>query len=651
MNKNKDLPISAKSPQFVSAKKLLSLKSIAVMTSGAVLSACVAGPGDSSQSSVATPSSQSQVSSQAPVSSSSTAVSSSSMAAVSSAPVITAPVDCGTVDAGAGAQAFVGSSCSGCHGGVNEAAGSTPGGAGGPALNFNNYVKFDENSTSLNVYIATKMMNFGGGCAAGDSACEATANNIATYLNSLSNNPWCESTPASSAPVASSSMAVVSSSSSSASDQAAGPGTENTLLTSTGEFAAGVEGFDNYIHTTTLASINWSGAANVTINDASDQPWHVQVIHDADIRAGESYTLCFDAKAEFTRDIEIDIDNGHEGSAGLNAYTTIVSGAVDVTLSTQYERYTHTFTATESDSTGRVIINLGISDGDVSLDNIGLYYGTQCNQENTLPPPPPPPPPGEEVPSEGCGQAPGQTANQPIGNGNSYLVQLPQNYDRNKAYPVYFDFHNTSSDGPRYSTRGDGFSRDAKNNAIFVFPTARNVAGGWGNSDFQMFEPLYNRITSQFCVNKAAVFATGYSSGGDYSGMIACEHGDKVTAIAPVNPKHVNGYDVRNPSARSCKDKVKAIIIYGNNDTVLGNNASGRDMTEFYRVKNGCSTNTVTMSGYPQCKTYQGCVAGGEVSFCTHNFGYGGDGSSNGAGHGYPSWTTGMFWEATAEFR
>ena len=497
------------------------------------------------------------------------------------------------------------------------------------------------------------MMNFGGGCAAGDAACEAKADNIATYLKSLSNNPWCAETPASSASVVSSSSAVESSSASSIPDEAAGPGTENTLLNSSGEFENGMENFTTYDHgmgdndnsTPALTNFNWNsnGALEVTVNDRSTQPWHVQLIHDTDIRAGLTYTLCYDAKADVERDIQVFIDTP-------STYTSVVGDPLTVSLETTFQRYTHTFTGEQTASDARVLFNLGIEDGDVTFDNIGLYHGTMCNQVSMIPPPPEP---GEPDPSAGCGSAPGQTGNQPIGNGNSYLVQLPQNYDRNKAYPVYFDFHNTGSDGPRYSMRGDGFSRDAKNNAIFVFPTARNPSGGWGGSDFQMFEPLYNRITSQFCVNKSAVFATGYSSGGDYSGMIACEHGDKVTGIAPVNPKPVAGYQVTNPSTRSCSGNVRAIIIYGNNDTVLNAymGASGRDMTEFYRVKNGCSTTTANMLGYPQCKTYQGCMAGAEVSYCPHNWGYGGDGVSNGAGHGYPNWTTPMFWDATADLR
>ena len=653
MNNNKNTRISAKRhaslhslPAFLNslrALKLRLIKPLAMAVSAITLSACVAGPATDTSSSDTNHSEATQVSSSAIAG----PQSSSSVAPASAASV---PVDCSAVSASQGKVAYEEESCLTCHGAVNEAAGSAPGAGGGAPLNFNNFPIVSQGGTSLNSYIANNMMNFGGGCD-GDAACEATADNIATYFKSLSSEPWCD-TPASSEP-ASSSVPASSSSSSEAPQMAAGPGTENTLLDSTGEFESGMENFTTYDHgtgdndnsTPALTHFNWdsNGAVEITVNNVSTAPWHVQLIHDTDIRSGLMYTLCYDAVADVERDIEVDIDTP-------STYTSVVGGAIDVTIGTDFQRYTHTFTGAQTASDARVLFNLGIEDGDVTFDNIGLYHGTQCNEVSMIPPPPEP---GEPDPSAGCGQAPGQTGNTPIGNGNSYLVSLPQNYDRNKAYPLYFDFHNTSSDGPRYSTRGDGFSRDAKNNAIFVYPTARNIGGGWGSADFQMFDPLYNRITDQFCVNKAAVFATGYSSGGDYSGMIACEHGDKVTGIAPVNPKPVGGYQVTNPEGRNCKGNVKAIIIYGNNDTVLNAymGASGRDMAEFYRVKSGCSTNTSDMPGYPQCKTYQGCMAGAEVSYCPHNWGYGGDGASNGAGHGYPNWTTGMFWDATAEFR
>ncbi|HEY7771605.1 MAG TPA: carbohydrate binding domain-containing protein [Marinagarivorans sp.] len=467
-------------------------------------------------------------------------------------------------------------------------------------------------------------------------------------VSSSSVAPVSSSAPASSAPVS-------SSSSSEAPQMAAGPGTENTLLNSTGEFESGMENFTTYDHgtgdndntTPALTNFNWdsNGALEITVNDLSTAPWHVQLIHDTDIRLGLTYTLCYDAMADVERVIEVDIDTP-------STYTSVVNGAIDVTLGTTFQRYTHTFTGAQTAADARVLFNLGIEDGDVTFDNIGLYHGTMCNQVSMIPPPPEP---GEPDPSAGCGQAPGQLGSQnngiPIGNaGNAYYVTLPQNYDRNKAYPLFFVHHPSGGSGLTWGENSAGFSNEAKANGIFVYPKAININGGWHGNDFQMFEPLYNRITNEFCVNKAAVFATGYSSGGDYSGMLGCEHADKITAIAPTNTKPLGGgqYPLNNPSSRSCSGTVKAVILHNERDTLVGG-THGKLMADFYRAKNGCSNNTVPYPGYSgagqQCVTYQGCEAGAEVSYCSHNASYG----TPPTNHGYPSFTGNLLWEIAKE--
>ncbi len=119
MNKNNQNTAIAE----IVKKTFRRIKPVVITGSGMILTACVASPVDNPQSSVPAASSQAVVSSSSELnisSSSGTEVSSSSQAAPSS------PVDCSVTDAGAGAEAFVGSSCSVCHGGVNEATGTTP---------------------------------------------------------------------------------------------------------------------------------------------------------------------------------------------------------------------------------------------------------------------------------------------------------------------------------------------------------------------------------------------------------------------------------------------------------------------------------------------------------------------------------------------
>uniref|UniRef100_UPI00192E5A7F hypothetical protein n=1 Tax=Marinagarivorans algicola TaxID=1513270 RepID=UPI00192E5A7F len=139
-------------------------------------------------------------SSSAPASSSSAPASSSS----SASPMPTDPVDCSTIDIAAGKAAYTASSCTLCHGGFEESTGMAPGGASA-GFDVNNFVEFNESATSLNTYLATKMMNFKMGCAAGDSDCEQKADNIAAYLKESSGMPYCQTASSSSAPVVSSS--------------------------------------------------------------------------------------------------------------------------------------------------------------------------------------------------------------------------------------------------------------------------------------------------------------------------------------------------------------------------------------------------------------------------------------------------------------
>lgn len=611
---------------------------LAVVLATVLLPACTAAPSPESSSAPAAVSSSS-----VDVVSSTPAVTSSSVAVASSAPAAMDPVDCSVVDVAAGKAGFTGSNCSACHGAFNEATGTAPGSSIFPAVNSNSFVKFNEAAISLDVYIAENMMNSGGGCADGDAACEATAANIATYIKSFSDQPWCTQQSNSSVAMSSSSAPVVASSSSAA------------VTTEQFVVAINVGGAKTQLNNVEYGADRFftGGTANTT--QAAIAGVTEDTLYQSERYGIQEYEV---PVTQGTYNITLHFNENYATAAGARAFNVSVEGqnrlaSLDI------------FSLVGGNTAYSVDVDsIPVSDGNLSIALDAVIFNPTLSgfaiystdggkyMEPPEPEPVPTPVPGDSEPSIGCGQNPGQKGSQGsplnIGNGNKYYVTTPNNYNKDKPYPVIFVHHPSGGSGIGW---GAGkFSSEATSNSIMVYPQSRNIQGGWGASDFQMFEPLYNKITGDFCVNKAAVFAMGYSSGGDYSGMIACEHGDKVTGIAPVNPKHVGGYDVRNPSARSCKGNVKAIIIYGNNDTVLGNSASGRQMTEFYRVKNSCSTATVAYPGRPECKTYQGCKEGAEVSFCSHNYGYGGNGSSNGAGHGYPGWTGGMFWDVIKNY-
>ena len=112
--------------------------------------------------------------------------------------------------------------------------------------------------------------------------------------------------------------------------------------------------------------------------------WHIQLIHAVSVEQGQEYTICFSAKAEAGRMIAVNIDQG--GTPGYDS--VITEGAYNPLLSTDYQNYEYTFTASTTDTSSRLTFNLGLSDVDVWLDNIGVYAGAQCGDPSKTPAPP-----------------------------------------------------------------------------------------------------------------------------------------------------------------------------------------------------------------------------------------------------------------------
>ena len=124
--------------------------------------------------------------------------------------------------------------------------------------------------------------------------------------------------------------------------------------------------------------------------------------------------------------------------------------------------------------------------------------------------------------------------------GHQYYVKLPSPYDPAKPYPVLFMF-NPTGNPITWAEQNAGYeSNGARTAAIRVYPHPLNESSGWGANDVSFFMPLYDAITANFCVDRARVFATGESSGGDFSSIIGCEYAAVLRAIAPCATKNVS---------------------------------------------------------------------------------------------------------------
>lgn len=132
------------------------------------------------------------------------------------------------------------------------------------------------------------------------------------------------------------------------------------------------------------ATFTWNNEIRASISAVTEMDWHVQLIHAISVTQGQQYTMCFSAKAEAGRMIAVNIDQG--GTPGYDS--VITEGAYNPLLSTAYQDYKYTFTASTTDTSSRLTFNLGLSDVDVWLDNIGVYAGAQCGDPSKTPAPP-----------------------------------------------------------------------------------------------------------------------------------------------------------------------------------------------------------------------------------------------------------------------
>jgi poly(3-hydroxybutyrate) depolymerase len=240
-------------------------------------------------------------------------------------------------------------------------------------------------------------------------------------------------------------------------------------------------------------------------------------------------------------------------------------------------------------------------------------------------------------PSMGCNKQNPQTgsAGSPLTvSGHQYYVKLPTGYDPTKAYPTMIMF-NPTNNPIDWAEKSAGFEATGpKESWIRVYPHPANTNAGWGAGDVAFFEPLYEQITGSYCIDKARVFAAGESSGGDFSSILGCEHGDKLRAIGPCATKNVPQYPL-DADERQCKGDVTAVIIHGKNDSVVGTE-NGPKTRDFYVAVNHCMSMTMPVTGYTDklsnCVMFQGCDAGTPVYWCQHE-----DPNYGNTNHGWPA--------------
>ena len=125
------------------------------------------------------------------------------------------------------------------------------------------------------------------------------------------------------------------------------------------------------------------------------------------------------------------------------------------------------------------------------------------------------------------------------------IVYVPTGYNARKPLPLVLDLHGSGSNSAEQMARSE-LSETAELNAfITVAPQGALPGGRWNvpgvttndptaPDDEQFLSDLIDHLQATLCIDERRVYGAGYSGGGRMISQYACDHPERVAAIAPV---------------------------------------------------------------------------------------------------------------------
>jgi poly(3-hydroxybutyrate) depolymerase len=225
--------------------------------------------------------------------------------------------------------------------------------------------------------------------------------------------------------------------------------------------------------------------------------------------------------------------------------------------------------------------------------------------------------PADAAVTAGCGKAPTLTSGTRSissgGQNRTYILRVPDNYDRNQPYKLIFAFHWLNGTAGNVSGAGYyGLQGLSNNSAILVAP--QGIDNGWantGNRDLTLVDNLTSLIQGDLCVDTTQVFALGWSYGGSMSYAVACARPAVFRAVAVISGANLSGCSPGN-------QPVAYLGIHGTHDSVL-NISQGRSIRDTFVRNNGCTAQNPPEPARGSLThivtAYAGCRAGYPVAW------------------------------------
>nr|WP_245577510.1 cellulose binding domain-containing protein [Actinoplanes globisporus] len=225
--------------------------------------------------------------------------------------------------------------------------------------------------------------------------------------------------------------------------------------------------------------------------------------------------------------------------------------------------------------------------------------------------------PADAAVTAGCGKAPTLTSGTRTissgGQNRTYILRVPDNYNRNQPYKLIFAFHWLNGTAANVVSGGYyGLQQLSNNSAILVAP--QGIDNGWantGNRDLTLVDNLTSLIEGDLCVDTSQLFALGWSYGGSMSYAVACARPTVFRAVAVLSGANLSGC---SPGTQP----VAYLGIHGIHDSVL-NISLGRSIRDTFVRNNGCTSQNPPEPAQGSLThivtAYAGCRAGYPVAW------------------------------------
>ncbi|WP_435055550.1 cellulose binding domain-containing protein [Micromonospora aurantiaca (nom. illeg.)] len=253
----------------------------------------------------------------------------------------------------------------------------------------------------------------------------------------------------------------------------------------------------------------------------------------------------------------------------------------------------------------------------------------------------------------GCGKAPtlssGTRTISSGGQNRSYILRIPDGYDRNRPYRLIFGFHWLNGSANNVASAGYyGLLPLSNNSTIFVAP--QGIDNGWANTngrDLTLFDDISRQIENDLCVDTSQRFALGWSYGGAMSYAVACARPTVVRAVTVISGANLSG-------CNGGTQPVAYFGIHGIYDSVL-NISAGRSLRDTFVRNNGCTAQSPREPSRGSLThittTYSGCREGYPVQWAAFDGDHTPspvDGSSS--PNDSRTWTSGEIWRFFSQF-